>query len=377
MLIPVVISAMGFFYFKKELKWFEILLNIVLNIALLIGFYYICKLNVTSDVEYNTYLLNQARYYEPYETWVSQTCTRQVACGTDSKGQTQYCTETYDCSYCNRVSERYVLIDSGENEFNISKNEYENFKRLWDHHEPKFQELNRNIDYSGGCGKDGDMYYVDWNGEIGNSITSTLPHSYENILKTNKSAFNYNQLDNTKDLYEYSDINNFRQKSVLGLDSLNFKNKSWFQRRMNYSNGFYGKKYSCKVWVLLFKDKPIEIAQRQEAYWEGGNRNEVVICIGVDSKGQIDWVQPFSWAENKTMIPNLRENILELKTLENADKIVDIIEKDTHKYFKWRDFKKDFSYLDFELSTTQLWIIIFLSIIVSIGVTFWSIKNKI
>ena len=142
-------------------------------------------------------------------------------------------------------------------------------------------------------------------------------------------------------------------------------------------NGLYGKKYSCKVFILLFKDKDINTAFKQEAYWDGGNRNEVVICIGVKSNGDIDWVKPFSWTKNKILMPNLREDIIQYKNLNNSENIVKSIEKNVVRYFKWRDFSNDFKYLTYEPTNTQIIVIYLLSIISSVLIMAWSIKNDI
>ena len=142
-------------------------------------------------------------------------------------------------------------------------------------------------------------------------------------------------------------------------------------------NGLYGKKYSCKVFILLFKDKDINTAFKQEAYWDGDNRNEVVICIGVKSNGDIDWVKPFSWTKNKILIPNLREDIIQYKNLNNSENIVKSIEKNVVRYFKWRDFSNDFKYLTYEPTNTQIIVIYLLSIISSVLIMAWSIKNDI
>ena len=375
-LIPIIISVIGILVFSKKIVIGELLANIVITSLIIVGVFFIFKNATVADSEYNSYLVTEARYYEPWETYKHQTCYRTVSCGKN-------CTTTvaYDCSYCDYNPAYYELIDTGGNSFYINQEEYNSYVNLWKHKKPEFVELNRDIEYYGGCGKDGDMYRVNWNGRIENSVESTISVSYDNILQTNHSAFDYPHISdeqaNKLGLYTYPEVNNYYQLNVLGLDKINFPNKKYFSKRINYMNGLYGKKYSCKVFILLFKDKDINTAFKQEAYWDGGNRNEVVICIGVKSNGDIDWVKPFSWTKNKILIPNLREDIIQYKNLNNSENIVKSIEKNVVRYFKWRDFSNDFKYLTYEPTNTQIIVIYLLSIISSVLIMAWSIKNDI
>jgi hypothetical protein len=51
-----------------------------------------------------------------------------------------------------------------------------------------------------------------------------------------------------------------------------------------------------------------EIASRQRDYWAGGNKNEVVMCLGI-SKGKIEWARGFGWADSPELQVRL-SNIL-------------------------------------------------------------------
>ena len=102
-------------------------------------------------------------YYEPYETYVHATYTRSVPCGSDGKGNTTYCTEIYDCSYCDDISASYYAVTQIGEKHPISSYNYERLVKKFKT-TPYFVELNRNINYHSGCGKDGDSYFCDWNG---------------------------------------------------------------------------------------------------------------------------------------------------------------------------------------------------------------------
>ena len=378
-LIPIVVSLIGYLFFNHKLTIIELLLSILGGVLAIIISYYSIKSVSLTDSEYNGYMIVEARYYEPWETYVHKTCsyTTTHSCG---KNCTYTVTHYYDCSYCDEHSARYTLLDSGGNEFSITKEEYNSYVKLWSHKKPQFVELNRDIEYYGGCGKDGDMYRVNWNGRIENSVASTTEISFTNILKSNHSAFNYPSISKEQakelSLYEYPTINNYYQESVLGLDSITLQNGKYLMKYVNYLNGTLGKQYKSKVFLLIFPNKDIDIAFKQEAYWDGGNRNEINVCVGTDKVGNIKWVKVFSWNKDKLLSVNLREDIFQNKSLNNVVPICNIIENNVKTHYKWRDFE-DFNYLSFQPTTKQLILIYSITLIISLVILFIGIKNNI
>lgn len=378
-LIPIIVSLVGYLLFKRKVTPAEIGLNILITGIIIVLFVFGFKKMTTSDVEYNGHLIVEARFYEEWETYVDQTCTRQVACGTDDEGEVKYCTETYDCSYCDEHPERYELIDDSGNTFPIEKEEYYRIVKKWGK-KPTFKDMERNINHHFMCGKDGDMYFVTWDGNVKTSMVSTTPHRYDNILQYGNSAFDFERISKedakTLGLYDYPDINVYYQSTVLGLEKTTIKNKEYFRQKIDYFNGIYGKKYNNRVYVLIFPEGKKSLATKQEKYWFGGNRNEVVICIGVDKTNKIKWVKPFSWVKDKTLIPSLRNDIMDLGDLDKCDGLYDILVKQNGKYFKWRDFDKDFSYLKYKVTTGQMIFIYLMSLFISVLIMIFSVKNE-
>jgi hypothetical protein len=118
----------------------------------------------------------------------------------------------------------------------------------------------------------------------------------------------------------------------------------------------------------------MEIAYKQKDYWINGNKNEVVICIDVNKKtGEINWVYPFSWTENKRIAVDLREDISNLKTL-NFTSLYKVVEEST-KTFKYRDFSK-FDYLSLDATTGEIWVVYILTILATIRTLFYGYRNQ-
>ena len=78
-------------------------------------------------------------------------------------------------------------------------------------------------------------------------------------------------------------------------------------------------------------------------YWEGGNKNELVLNIGVDDENEVMWGYVFSWTEAEIFKVRVRDLITDQKKLnlgELVDKLYPLVESEwQRKHFK------DFNYL--------------------------------
>lgn len=384
LVVPIIVVLIAWALFKNRIVWWEILLPVAISFVAILISYYSMKSVSLRDVEYNGYLVTEARYYEPYETWVKETCSEQYACGTYTTGSgntktthTQYCTRYYDCSYCDDYSARYTILDTKGSETRISKKEYNELIKQWSA-VPKFLDLKRSIDFHFGCGKDGDMYFIKWDKDPLTSENTTYEVGFTNVLKTNHSAFNYPDVDEddaiAAGLYEYPEVVNRRyQPSVLGLDSITYEDKSNLLKRLDYLNGAFGKKYKVKVFTLFFKNKDIQTSFLQEAYWDGGNQNEIVVCIGVDDKGEFEWVRPFSWCDNKRVVIDIRDDLMGSDD-KSSEFIYETYLNAIDKNWHYKSFE-DFNYLTFQPSGKQLAFVYILTLVISVIFVIWAIVN--
>jgi hypothetical protein len=114
----------------------------------------------------------------------------------------------------------------------------------------------------------------------------------------------------------------------------------------------------------------------QEAYWDGGNDNELVVCIGLSQKTkEFQWVKPFTWSPERRIIPDVREMIMAHKVF-NPESIAHSVWTQTEKEYKRKDFK-EFSYITVEPPTWAIWVTFFATLALSFGVCWWAVHNEI
>jgi hypothetical protein len=267
-------------------------------------------------------------------------------------------------------------------EFSISKSYYQYLTKLWKA-SPQFVELDRSINHGGwGCGQDGDMYKIDWDFNPIHSKSTTTSHWYENRVQAAHSAFDFANVTpddvKTYKLFEYPKVNEWKQETVLGLDSLvqlNPINVKFFKQKFSHLNGKLGPKKKVRIFFLFFKNQPPLAASMQEAYWDGGNDNELVVCVGMNSKNaQIEWVRPFTWSPSRRIIPEVREEIMKIGKFKPLE-ISEAVENSVVEHYVRKDFK-EFSYLSVDPPTWTIWVTSLITSLITILVSRWATLNE-
>jgi hypothetical protein len=115
------------------------------------------------------------------------------------------------------------------------------------------------------------------------------------------------------------------------------------------------------MYVLVFRNQPLEISEKQKSYWQGGNKNEFVICLGYNTKtGRIDWCNPFSWCDKPDLEIATKRYFREHPHMDLSNYPMWL---ESHiNLWKRKEFK-DFDYIENELTKGQsiaLFIIIFI-----------------
>ena len=301
---------------------------------------------------WNNYF-NEVRYYQKWDEKVScrhpEYCTRQVTRHhTDSEGHsyTTTETETYQCGWKHSYDvdfhpERWEAILETGDAFSISKAEYDFRKNLWCNE--TFVDLNRHYHSI-----DGDMFKSMWNQKISTVFQHSSIHSYKNKVRNSKSIFS-SQKTSTEfaNLFGKSpaETGNLQVIYAYGL-KINTELENDYLQKLNALNG---SKYQIHCMIILFNANKYQqtIINDLKSAWNGVNKNELVICVGLNEK-QIAWCESASWMDNTTIHAKIRQDVFDLKNY-NGIKIADIADGNVKKLWQRKHFR-DFEYLSVQVS---------------------------
>ncbi len=367
LIIPFIIAIILYKYFNRSIVWWEIFIPIVFSLL----FTFIMKFTIervqVSSKEYWGSLIDRVEYYESWNEYIHQTCTRSCCC--DGNGQN--CgTESYDCSYVAYHPAYWQIVTTNGEVVTISESEYDKIKHKFNNEQ--FVELDRNYHT-----QDGDKYFSRWLADSASAIPVTTIHHYENRVKAaDQSVFHFQKvgLADVKKyaLKEYPKITGYyKMVSVIGDSS---QDALIADKKLQYANGVLGHKKQVRIFVLIFKNQPIEAGLYQEWYWSGANMNEFVICIGIDKERNVKWCKPISWTRSETLKAEVKNFVQSQKKL-NLQAVADYTQIQVDKQFVRRDFK-EFNYLTVEPPMWAIVLTYLLTALINIGISWWIINNE-
>jgi hypothetical protein len=108
--------------------------------------------------------------------------------------------------------------------------------------------------------------------------------------------------------------------------------------------------------------------------WENGNKNEFILCIGVDKEFNVEWANVFSWCEQELLKLEVRDFVLDQKKL-NLEEVVGYMTTNVDRKFSRREFA-EFSYLSVEPPFWGIMLTFFLTLAVDAGLAYWIIHNE-
>jgi hypothetical protein len=367
LIIPVLVSIFLYAAYKHKTLWWEFIIPVIISvIAIFFSKLGVEKIGISDKEYWGSWAVNIV-YLEEWDEWITQTCSRTT---TDSKGNTH--TEWYDCSHRDYHPPEWYIIDSANTEINISQKEYERIAKLWGNQ--VFVELNRHY-----YRIDGDKYQCGFNYKTSpedHLIPVTTIHNYENRVQAATSVYKFRDISEEDikryALKEYPSIEDYSCSSILG------GVYPGVRKKLDYFNARYGALKELRVWLLIFRDQPIESGILQENYWKGSNKNEFVICIGLDKANNFQWSHVFSWTPAKETVIETRNYLYDnFKRMnpEDLESFVDYCTQNLLVKFKRREFQ-EFSYLTVN---PPIWAVIMVYLLVlgiNIGLSFWIIKNE-
>lgn len=360
LIIPVITVPTLLCLWHKKILWWEYLLIFFVPLLFIALSKSACEFAQTRDAEYLGGFGTSATYYEDWNEYVHKTCSREDCTGS---GENRSCTtEYYDCSY---VEEHpaYWQLDSTLGDFSISQFTY---KRLVGQFKNEaFVELNRRYHTN-----DGDKYVTKWDGDPLRIEPVTRTHSYENRVQVSNSVFKFPDVD-PKGLIPYPPVDGYAQNCVLGVQ---VKAKDVAERRLAFLNATLGAKSQIRVFILLFKNVPLQTAMNQRALWKGGNKNELVILLSVDDAQNVQWADVFSWSEAENLKVAARSKLMESQPLD-LPSYIDWLGPEIRLKWRRRHFR-EFSYLSVQPPLWYIVVAFLIVLLLCIGISWWVIHNE-
>lgn len=369
-LIPIVCAIIILIFFNKKAVWWEYLILIVPSLLISTAIYFGMVSYSESDTEYLGEYVTEVKYYEPWDEYIHKTCSRTVRSGKHSL------TEYYDCSYVEHHEKEWKQVLSNGYEYSITESEYVRLTRLWKTTNT-FIDMNRNY-YS----YDGDCYSKKWDNNKVTGKSITFDQTYKNKVRVSHSIFGFSNIKPEEakkmGLFDYPDLysqggfsgNDMNQTPILGKAPTSKELQKW-----EFLNGYYGKTKQFRGYVLFFYNKPQSIVQDQRSYWEGGNKNEFIMCIGLNKQNEIQWVDAFSWSDKPELEVNFRDHFLGKKKVDLSE-LADWLVPSISKYWHRKEFK-DFDYINVELTNTQITWLFVLILIFNICMSVFIVMNSV
>lgn len=371
-LIPVFTCVILFVGYRSKTVWWEYFVVFLPSIGASFLTEWAIEHGNANDTEYLGTYATAVKHYDAWDEWIKQTCTRHVKVGKTSV------IRHYDCSYRLYHPERWVSECNDGYEQEISRSVYDIYSHLW---RTPMEQIDMHRRY---YRLDGDAQRYAWSGEWIHALTYTESHSYENRLQASHSLFRFSDISKKEaaelGLYEYPrlwikdaiGVERRDQLPVMGAEVADSIGQYFC-----FINGRYGRQYEFRIYVLLFPEKPAAVAQQQRDYWRGGNKNELVVCIGTDSALiRTRWVDTFSWCDDKSLEAYLKQHLVRQDTL-NLIELGNQTIVGLHSGLWHRKNFSDFNYVKIEMSAGQYFLFAVIVALINVLLGAWVVKNGI
>lgn len=352
LLIPIIAGGVVYKLHPHRVVWWEAVLPILPPLLLIPlvrqgAIYAVCR-----DTERWGGWVVSATYYEDWNEYIHRTCTRTVGSGNSQR------IETYDCSYVAYHGPEWVIKDSNGQTHAISADTFEHFCAKFGNR--KFVDMHRHYHTN-----DGDSYVTTWPGKDVSFTPVFTEHSYVNQILGTHGVLGFPDVKDPKQLglYEYPPwANLFHDPAVLG----NAPGSPRADEILQRANAKLGAKKELRMWLLLFHDKPLRTGVDQESYWQGGNKNEFVVCLGLNRQHQIQWCYPFCWIpDGNTSNTELKVNVRNFAmTQPQLPAFAEYMAAQADRHFVRKEFDKELAYVHVDC---PMWAMILIYVLTSLA----------
>lgn len=365
LLVPIAILIFGLVVGQGRVTFKEFLIEFGVMAVLVLAGYFISRYQAISDIEIWNGWVQKAEYYEDWVERVS--CRHPIR---DKNGNVIGYSHFYDEDY---HPPYWQVTTSNEEVVGIDSKYFESiagrFKNREYHHITRFSKL-RGL---------GNKYIADYRSLFSEFIPTAVEHSFSNYIKADPGSVlrrigQGEKFD--KLLPEYPRIKGYYEcDRVIALGSPIADLPGW-NKQLAEVNARLGARKWVNITVIVVNTTDSAYVHRLEEHWLGGKINDCVVVIGSTNFPNIDWVRVMSWSRSEDLKVDLRDAILDFKSLEKRDEILSAIEQKVDQKFVHKPIE-EFEYLmaGWQPSVGILFFLFLLGIGGSIGLTVYFVKN--
>lgn len=368
-LVPVLFGVVCLF-FDRRITWQEVLGSAGVGLLMAGLFQLIACAGMTRDIETWSGLITQTTRFGAWVEQYQEAHTETYACGTDSKGNTTYCTRVYyTTEYAHHGGNWDIDRNFGTINDDVGVND--------GFHQIVKQAFGGNINavYEQSCTHGGHYYSGDRKAYVTHNTTGyifpvTMTKSFQNKIKAAPSLFSYPKVPTNITTYAWPINNDWNNSDrVMGTAKSMIDTRNW-----DILNTILGPAKKVNLIVIGFPaGHSMESAKWQEATFIGGKKNDLIICYAGGSKETpAEWAYVFGWTE-KTIVKVNLQDIFTQNPINNS--IIDKVSAEVNANYVKKDWHK-FDYIRIEPPTWSYWVYLVVIFLVQGGLYVWFNLNE-
>lgn len=367
-LIPFLFCLLLYFGFDYQGRWHVYVWLIIGGEIFIILVHTLLLKWQTRDTEYLGSLIREVHHEEPWVELVPRTVTRR-----DSRGNTHTSVQIVEQYH----PEKYYFDTTSGSRIYTDRNFYTYVLGKWLLPPLPIRWTDRRIKGGVRYGNHRKMDFFNASALSDDPrwVSITEKHTYTNRIRKSHSIFKPRNIRKDEadqmGLFEYPRIVYNDAPCIL---TQNLEIPLFLQEKFRRFNGAFAPQRQMRLFILIFdaESAGAAISQYQREYWQGGNKNEFVVCLGVDRANRVDWARVFSWADNQQLEIETAQWFLRNPTLD-LDRFYEWFIRNFHVW--QRKSFSDFKYVTVTLQGWQFLCLILLSILENSLVLFLILKS--
>ena len=176
---------------------------------------------------------------------------------------------------------------------------------------------------------------------VGYVYPVTTTAQYENRIQVAPNLYQFEQVPPDAKVYDWpANPDQFRSDRLIGSANGAFATLAWDQL-----NARLGPVKKVNLIAIGFgREAPSMLAHQQEAKWQGGKKNDLVLCFGGGtSLTKPAWTYVFGWTDKAIVKRNLETLLLNTQL---NDALIPAIEKEIVANYELKDFEEAFKHIE-------------------------------